>query len=268
MKCFFYTIAVPVSWHKFLTFNKVVPSALIPEHLAGEKCFLASRVLPMGVLNSVSLAQYVHRNLVLWNEADRGIDAVNVTCGELRQDRPLSERPACWHVYLDNYDLLERVRGTSMVVLKGSCSPGVLSLREQYEHWNIPRNVKKSVQRSTRCEVQGATVDGKAGLAYPKEDKLCKYFALALGLTEMERASQKQWQVVCGGLVYFCMFRRPLLGSLNRVWTHIESFNSATTGSVVSPLDCKVEVLRLLGLLLTPCTYGLPSGHAPCCKLQ
>ena len=35
---------------------------------------------------------------------------------------------------------------------------------------------------------------------------------------------RNQWQVVCGGLVYVAMFRRPLLGGLNKVWQHIESY--------------------------------------------
>ena len=48
--------------------------------------------------------------------------------------------------------------------------------------------------------------------------------------------------------MYFSMFRRPLLGGLNRVWAHIESFNH---GPHVQPVqdDCRLEVLRFLGLL-------------------
>ena len=74
--------------------------------------------------------------------------------------------------------------------------------------------------------MQGVTVDGIQGVAYPRESKLVKYFSLALSLCGQKFATQKQWQVVCGGLVYFSMFRRPLLGSLNSVWSHIESYNS------------------------------------------
>eukprot|EP00435_Cladocopium_sp_Y103_P013587 s4303_g3.t1 len=95
----------------------------------------------------------------------------------------------------------------------------------------------RSVGRSLRCEVQGATVDGLLGVAYPREVKMAKYFGMALDLCSKKVATQKQWQVVCGGLVYMAMFRRPLLGGLNFVWTHIES------------LECKLEVLRFLGCL-------------------
>ena len=45
-------------------------------------------------------------------------------------------------------------------------------------------------------------MDGEAGVAYPRETKLNKYFLLALSLAQLPAASQKQWQVACGGLVY------------------------------------------------------------------
>ena len=109
-------------------------------------------------------------------------------------------------------------------------------------------------------------MDGVAGIAFPREEKLAKYFGLALSLVLSNRATQKQWQVVCGGLVYFTMFRRPLLGSLNRVWSHIESYN---TGAFTqdSPRDCKLEVSRLLGLLpLAFMDFRLPTHPQVTCS--
>ena len=73
-------------------------------------------------------------------------------------------------------------------------------------------------------------MDGEAGVAYPRETKLNKYFLLALSVAQLPAASQKQWQVACGGLVYFSMFRRPLLGSLNQVWRHIQVMKTAGEG--------------------------------------
>eukprot|EP00438_Fugacium_kawagutii_P001490 Skav202536 [mRNA] locus=scaffold2011:198967:205206:- [translate_table: standard] len=120
---------------------------------------------------------------------------------------------------------------------------------QEYERINMPRNIKKSVQRSTRCEMQGALVDGVAGFACPREAKLAKYLYLAFMLSQQPTATQKEWQVVCGGLVYFAMFRRPLLGSLNKVWTHIESFTSSCHHRLPVPEDCKLEILRFIGLV-------------------
>ena len=247
VKCFFYTMKVPSCWWKFLAFNKPVPDTVLPEHLRGRVVYLASQVLPMGFLSSVSLAQHVHRNLVSWS--------AGASCGqneshlELRKDRPFTSGNPNWRVYLDNYDLLERVQSTQMVDMEGTVAPGVLALRNEYERWDVPRHPKKAVARSPKCEVQGATVDGVDGVAYPREAKLCRYFSLALKLVMQTAGTQKQWQVVCGGLVYFSMFRRPLLSGLNAVWRHIESFNAGPEHVRVSPHDCKLEVLRFLGLL-------------------
>ena len=229
VKCFFYTMRVPEAWVKFLAFNKAVPDEALPEGLRGQKVYLASRVLPMGFLNSVSLAQHLHRNLVSWSLAGTPVESgeQNAPELELRKDRSFSVGNPNWRVYLDNYDLLERVESTSMVDMEGTVAPGVLALRQEYPRWQVPRNEKKAVQRSGHCEMQGATIDGVAGLAYPRESKLCRYFALGMRLAQAGKGTQKQWQVVCGGLVYFSMFRRPLLGSLNAVWRHIEGFNQA-----------------------------------------
>lgn len=249
VKCFFYTLAVPRCWVKFLAFNKAVPDCVLPSNLKGHTVYLASQVLPMGFLNSVSLAQHVHRNLVLASGAEDEAREVNPPECEHRKDRVIPTSTTTWRVYLDNYDLLEKVEATQMVETTGTTAPGVLALRQEYEKWEVPRNEKKSVVRSSKCEVQGATVDGMRGLAYPRESKIGKYFSLAWSLCAQEGATQKQWQVVCGGLVYFSMFRRPLLGGLNSVWSHIESYNQDRVRWKVTPTECRLELLRFLGLL-------------------
>lgn len=118
----------------------------------------------------------------------------------------------CGKVYLDNYDLLEKVSSTEMVEKVGTLSPGILALRSQYEVWDIPRNTKKAVQRSALCEMQGAMVNGAEGIAYPREVKLAKYFSMAYHLMDQVSGTQKQWQVVCGGLVYMTIC------SVDRCW--------------------------------------------------
>ena len=251
VKCFFYVMSVPRDWSKFLAFNKLVPDEILPPSLKQQRVYLASRVLPMGFANSVSLAQHVHRNLAKWSNEQLDVDrsGLNVPEAELRKDREFSCRQSNWRIYLDNFDLLEKVKATGVSQLEGSCPAGVLSLRSEYEKWGVPRNFKKSVQRSSLCELQGATVDGVAGVAYPREVKLAKYFSMALDLCQRRSATQKQWQVVCGGLVYISMFRRPLLGSLNQVWRHILSYDKLHKKMLVTPPDCRLELLRFLGMM-------------------
>eukprot|EP00438_Fugacium_kawagutii_P031430 Skav205780 [mRNA] locus=scaffold1714:813079:816645:- [translate_table: standard] len=251
VKCFFYTMAVPVCWTKYLAFNKPVPYHVLPAHLRERTVYIASRVLPMGFLNSVSIAQHVHRNMVLWGSAKAGAlgEQPNDPSCELRKDMAFSVGNPSWRVYLDNYDLLEKVTATQMVEVQGGEAPGVLALKGEYTVWNMPRNEKKSVTRATRADVQGACVDGVTGIAFPREVKLAKYLGLGFLLGQLKTATQKHWQIVCGGLVYCAMFRRPLLSGLNRVWTHVESYNSSGTRFLPHPDECQLELARSLGLL-------------------
>ena len=180
VRCFFYIMSLPPCWYKYLAFNKVVPDQALPPHLKGQECYLAAKVLPMGFLNSVSLAQHVHRNMAL--ASGKNLSGVSLPERELRKDRSFPTSPDNWRIYLDNFDLLERVEATQVASVEGSVAPSILALRQQYESWEVPRNVKKSVARSSRAEVQGAMIDGLAGLAYPRDQKLVKYVCAALKL--------------------------------------------------------------------------------------
>ena len=219
----------------------------------------------------------MHRNLVKWARHDG--EQVHYEECELRKDRPFTVSSSSWRVYLDNYDLLEKVEATGMVELEGTTPVGILALRSEYLHWQVPRNAKKGVVRSAHCELQGATVDGVRGLAFPKESKLSKYYSLALKLLHQPVVSQRQLQVVCGGLVYFAMFRRPTLGALNAVWRFIESFNEAGPVHRALPHKCRLELLRFLGMMplirmnfrlavdsMATCSDASTTGGGVCCS--
>ena len=247
IRCFFYLFEVPESWERFLSFGREVPSALLPLGV-DEPHFLTSRVLPMGFLNSVTVAQHVHRRI-----ARLALHSVKPTIGpqsELRRDQPYPNVKWAYRVYLDNFDILERQDPKLANLVKGEPSPEVLSLRQGYEHWGLPRHPKKAVQQQTHAEIQGAFVDGVLGRVKPKPQKVLKYIQLAWALIQSGQATQKQLQIVCGGFVYCCMFRRALLGLLNRVWTFIISF--AGEPPVVRkplPLLVQLEIMRFIAAL-------------------
>ena len=251
VRCFFYTMAVPPAWYKYLAFNKRVPDQCLPVELQGRLVYMASRVLPMGFANSVSLAQHVHRNLTLWSHEHIPEAAASVAApeAEVRKDRPLTAANPSWRIYLDNFDLLEKVRAVEQETLEGSLAPAALALRQEYEKWEVPRNLKKSVQRQPVAEVQGAQVDGNLGVAFPRESKLLKYLAATLTLLHQPVVTQRQTQVVCGGLVYMAMFRRQLLGCLNAIWPFIESFDRLGVSVQALPAHCKLELVRFVALI-------------------
>lgn len=221
IRCFFYLFEVPPGWHKFLAFGREVPSSVAPTG-AREPYYLTSRVLPMGFISSVSIAQHVHRRVA--RMALHGIrPGLGGQC-EVRKDKPHSMSPWLYRVYLDNFDILEKMDVALASKIRGEPSGEALAMRQGYLAWGMPRHPKKSVQQEFSAEIQGAMVDGVSGLVRPKGPKVMKYVELAWLLIQEGRCSQKQMQVVCGGFVYCCMFRRALLGMLNQVWKFITSF--------------------------------------------
>ena len=245
VRAFFYIFRVPQEWHPFLAFNRPLP----PE-LKGDKegdWYPCSAVLPMGFKNSVSLAQHVHRFIVqkaLRKVPDLGGEA------ELRKDRPFPSSRSLYRIYLDNFDQLERVAKGSADVLKGQVSPLVEALRQEYSQLGVPRHPKKAVAREVLAEVQGAVVDGKFGLAYPKIEKIARYAHLARLLLLEGASTQKQMQVIGGGFVYLAMFRRPLLGSLNHIWKFIvKCDNEPPFIKHPLPKEVQKEIARFLGLI-------------------
>eukprot|EP00435_Cladocopium_sp_Y103_P030899 s1425_g7.t1 len=248
VKCFFYIFAVPRAWRRYLGFNKVVAEHFHPGKLG--KHYLVAKVLPMGFKNSVSLAQSVHR-VVVARAAKRIPGSHRLRADqELRKDRMFPSTDIIHRVYLDNFDEMEKVDKELARIIKGEPSQTVLALRQEYEHWNIPRHPKKAVQRSTRAEVQGAIVDGAIGCAYPKPEKILKYTQLALMTLAAGRCTQKEMQVVAGGLVYVATFRRALMGSLNGIWAFIEQFNQhPAVVRLEIPSQVRLEISRFLALL-------------------
>ena len=248
VRCFFYLFRVPSSWKRFLGFNRLVPPSLVPDAWRGRPCVLTACVLPMGFLNSVSIAQHVHRNIVTWSQQDS--KTLGGAC-EMRKDRVSSTAKHQYRVYLDNFDLVERFDPATAKAVGGCVAQAVQDLREQYASQGIPRHPKKAVERAPVAEIQGAILDGVEGFAQPKAGKVTLYCRLAVMLVERGSCTLKELQVVCGGFVYFTMFRRPLLGILNEVWRFMEKLKHLPP-VVRLPVPVGVQRELMIFTLLTP----------------
>ena len=56
--------------------------------------------------------------------------------------------------------------------------------------------------------------------------------------------------MVCGGFVYFCLFRRPLLSALNACWRFIESFKAEPpVVRLLIPREVVLELTRFCALV-------------------
>ena len=120
----------------------------------------------MGYLNSVGIAQHIHRNVVR-----RSMTLTSPPLGgelELRRDKPFSHANDLVRIYLDNFDHLRKVDRRTALLLEGTPSELALSLRECYAEDGLPRHPKKAVQSKLGAEVQGAWVDGERGTARPR----------------------------------------------------------------------------------------------------
>ena len=210
-------------------------------HWQGLPCVLVSRVLPMGFVNSVSIAQHIHRRVARLGLYPNGLSSTGIggQC-EIRRDKALPVGDRSFRIYLDNFDLLEKVDQRVASVIKGEVSLDTVNLRQQYSSIGLPRHPKKTVARESVAEIQGAMVNGVTGRVTPKPSKVLKYLSLGLQLLNEGFASQKQLQIVCGGLVYCTMFRRPLLGLLNGIWKHILSFEGEPP-VVKKPIPLQVQ---------------------------
>ena len=247
IRCFFYLFRTPPEWHRFMGFGREVPENGLPAGYTGKGWHLVSRVLPMGFINSVAIAQHVHRRVI--QQALGGERKLAGKHQEIRRDRHQSSSSHQYRVYLDNYDELHKVDKTLAGTLAGTPSAWTLAVRETYQQLGLPRHPKKAVTQEVQAEVQGALVDGELGRATPKLEKMAKYVRLALELCMDGKASQRELQVVEGGFVYIAMFRRPLLSGLNAVWKHVTELGArGPLARRTLPQEVMVELLRFVAL--------------------
>eukprot|EP00435_Cladocopium_sp_Y103_P020901 s2412_g5.t1 len=258
IKCFYYLFTIPAGWQRFMGFNRVVPAHLVPTEYKGSPCHLVAQVLPMGFINSVGLAQHIHRNVVRWARESTGEPGGGEQ--ELRRDRPATLSKEVFRVYLDNWDEIRKVDVTLVEEVEGQPSPQQQVMRDMYAGLQLPRHPKKAVWGRTTAEIQGALLDGRSGVAYARPSKVMKYLGLAWELVHRNAATQRELQVVAGGLVYITMFRRSLLCSLNATWRHIETMKGEPP--VVRralPREVSLELMRFLALIpLAQMDFRLP----------
>eukprot|EP00435_Cladocopium_sp_Y103_P007936 s2109_g2.t1 len=248
IRCFFYLFKLPETWYPFLGFNRDVPPELVPPVWKGKRCVLHARVLPMGFKNSVGIAQHVHRNVIRDALGRSGLPVGAEQ--EMRKDRPATSSKEAYRVYLDNFDIIQKVDPETADQVEGQPSMLALLARQAYADAGLPRHPKKSTCQSKLAEVQGAILDGSLGVAYPKPAKVGVYVSLALELLRRGAATQRELQVVCGGFVYFSLFRRPLLSALNAVWKLIEELKGEPpVVRVTLPVAVSLELARFCALI-------------------
>ena len=123
----------------------------------------------------------------------------------------------------------------------------------------LARRPRKAVEQSLSAEVQGGWVDGAEGRANAKLPKIAKYVALALHLLGKGAASQRELQVVGGGLVYVAM--SPPLWTESYLETDSGLGGPAQRTTSITSLRREVahEILRSLSLPLVFISMRAPA---------
>lgn len=242
IRAMFYVIGLPPVWNKFLCFSRTIPRRFAPD--SSKDYVLFSRVLPMGFINSVALAQHLHRRIV--SRALRGYLPLS---HEIRRDRDFPRVHDFYRIYLDNFDSLS---ARSKNILEAGKPSLTELLQEEYQNMKVPRNEKKSVSDSNVAEVQGAWIDGVQGICCAKASKVTKYLLAVVEVVKQGRASQKQLQMLAGGLVYLFSFRRCLMSCLNEIWTFIIR---CSNDKGLVPLPRKVEEELVASFYLTALSF-------------
>ena len=215
----FYAWCLPPQWRKLMAFKWPVEGKFVgmPEK---KEVWLASKVIPMGWINSVSLFQHLHRRIGLQTEPlGAGLEG----CTEMRRDRPVpTSATKCeggWvSFYLDDFDCPEIVPREMVSQLKGTISLKHSKQRAAYDKFGVQISKDKAHVREVRVERMGAEIDGQGGwLGVPITKKLeCGYFVM--WALQRKLCRQKVLMMILGRLTRAFEFRRPLMSILNRAW--------------------------------------------------
>ena len=260
--CSFYLFELPASWSPFFAFGRPVPRRVL--HGAGEDpVWVSMNVLPMGWLSAVGLMQHAHRNIMLWPGPAGGNLSPEA---ETRRDRPqpLSQseaRAASWHVYVDDFTELERVRiGGSEHAQRG---PGVFQSRARaaYSRAGWPWAAEKAVEREVQGERLGRFLDGDVGRLGVRSARLLANVSLGLYLIAAVSVPRHSLQIFAGREVHTLEMRRCLFSWYNHLWRRIGS------GPGGGPLGDKLAAEILGSLSPAPMRFtSLRANLHPWCR--
>ena len=215
----FYAWRLPEEWKSLMTFRWPAPGWAVDRPDLKE-VWVASKVIPMGWVNSVSLFQHLRRRIGL-EKPPLGAGLGKAT--EMRRDRPIplsaTQETGGWvSYYLDDFDVPEIVPRGMWKSMQGTYSPDHLAQRAAYERSGVRISLDKSHVREPTVERMGAQIDGWLGLlGTPLQKKLeCAYFFLWSLRDDV--VHHKVILMILGRLVRCFEFRRPLMSVLNKVW--------------------------------------------------
>lgn len=242
----FYAWSLPKEWRPFMAFKWPVPGVALGMPNEPE-VWLASGVIPMGWINSVSLFQHLHRRLGFQSPpAGAGLEKER----EMRRDRPVpasASRVEGGFVsfYLDDFDTPEIVPLELSKQMQGTMSAAHKAQRAAYARAGVQIAETKAHLRQPKVERMGAEIDGVAGIiGTPCQKKLEVGFFLLWAL-KRKTVKEKVMLMLLGRLVRAFEFRRPLMSLLNTCWPKRGQWVVAWKRKPLHEMICAVSMLPM-----------------------
>lgn len=271
----FYAWELPKAWRPFMAFAWPVPGHLVGGE-PGKMEYVASRVIPMGWIQAVSLFQHLHRSLGMTKQpAGAGHDVEK----EWRRDRPVPQTSdgkvtEFVQFYLDDFDCPEVVPSVGWEDMVGTVSATHSKQRDAYQRWGVGISEDKAHVRDPRVIRMGAEVDGISGSVGAPILKKFEVSFFALWCMGLHHPPTKVLLMVLGRLVRCFEFRRPLMSLLHSVWPKGSPMMRKPLSSVsMQELLLAVSILPLAGADLrgqvsnmVTCTDASETGGGLCCS--
>ena len=271
----FYAWELPKGWRPFMAFAWPVPGQLVGKE-QGTMEYVASRVIPMGWIQAVSLFQHLHRSLGMVSEPS---GAGHAPEKEWRRDRPVPQTSdgkmtEFVQFYLDDFDCPEVCPSVGWESLVGTPSETHARQREAYERWGVGISDDKAHVRDPKVIRMGAEVDGCRGSVSAPIQKKFEAAFFGLWCMGLHLPPTKVLLMVLGRLVRCFEFRRPLMCLLHGVWPKCSPvMRKPLTSSSLQELLWAISVLPLTGAdLRSPisemvtCSDASEAGGGLCCS--
>ena len=212
-----------------------------------EKYILSFKVIPMGDLNAVDIAQQTHLEIL----RDCGVMSPSEV---IAYRSPLPASPCLEGLYIDDHITIQvvpnrKLRRASKSVAFRDDEINHAS-RERYAKLGIPISKKKQFTKEYSFQAWGTSVDSVTGRVGTPMLKLKQLEGLLLDVCQLPKISQKLLQKTLGLLVHPCMHQRLIMSLLQEAYLFVNKLGS--TGPAKLPKSVREELL-LVGLLLPLC---------------
>ena len=237
---YFYLLKHQESWLHRNMIGKPVSGSLFTEYGCdkNKKYVLSFRVIPMGDLNAVDIAQQTHVEIL----KDAGCMSPNHV---LSFKEPLPASHTLEGLYIDDHVVMQIVPGRKLRPrdLEFEDEKLVRASRQYYEHLGIPVSVKKAYTKQSCFQAWGTSVDSVTGRVGTPLCKLRQLATLVGEVCQLKHVGKKLLQKTLGLFVHPCMHQRILMSLLEDSYAWVEKLEDHQPRRL--PASVKEELLTL-----------------------